>query len=441
MNEGLTYTGRVECSIAHECGGCSQIHVPYEEQLAAKQAYIEELFAPLVSPDVAAKGGAELSGIRPIVVMENPVHYRNKIVSPFAPACSQGRKPSLRSMARTGRAGKVALRKADIACGLYAAGTHKLIECNTCIVENEVGRRVVQAVREIMARYGVLPYNEDANAGFMRHVVVRVGVNSSEVLVVLVTNGREFAGAKNFCRELVKRVPEITTIVQNINTRQTNAILGQEERVLYGPGFILDTLCGLSFRISAHSFYQTNARQTEVLYQTAITLALAVEESAKDAVSSISSFGRTTKIIDAYCGTGTIGLVAAAAAPGAQVIGVDNVESAIADARQNARHNGIENARFVCADASNFMREYATAGNVVDVVFMDPPRSGATEEFLAALVKLAPKRVVYISCNPQTQVRDCQTLVQAGYTLQTVQPVDMFPHTKHVETVALLTRA
>lgn len=434
MDEESTYIRTIECPIARECGGCSQIHVPYEEQLAVKQAYIEDLFAPLAASSAEggltggdrARGGSFAPLIHPIMGMENPVRFRNKIVSPFAPARLQGRKPSLRSMARTGRAGKVALRKGDIACGLYAAGTHKLIECNACIVEHEVGRRVVAAVRDVMARYCVAPYNEDAGTGFMRHVVVRVGHSSNEVLVTLVTNETEFTGAKNFCRELVKRVPEITTIVQNINTRQTNVIFGEEERVLYGPGFILDTLCGLSFRISSNSFYQVNAVQTSRLYEVAVQFA--------DSATSDT-------MLDTYCGTGTIGLVAAAAAPGAQVIGVDNVEAAIADARQNASHNGIENARFVCADASSFMREYAAAGNAVDVVFMDPPRSGATEEFLAALVKLAPKRVVYISCNPQTQVRDCQALVQAGYVLSAVQPVDMFPHTTHVEAVALLTRA
>lgn len=482
MFKNLTSSGNIECSIAQECGGCSQIQVPYERQLAAKQAYIEELFAPLVSSLAGSTGGsisatavgAEVPfQILPILGMENPVRYRNKIVSPFAPARAQGRKPSLRSMARTGRAGKVALRKSDIACGLYAAGTHKLIECENCVVEHEVGRRVVAAVREIMARYGVAPYNEDTGAGFMRHVVVRVGANSGEVLVTLVTNEVEFTGSKNFCRELVKRVPEITTIVQNINTRKTNVIFGEEERVLYGPGFILDILCGLSFRISSNSFFQTNATQTEVLYRTAIDFALNQESSANDSTTcrsavrpagSCASLLHVSKeiasqsgrngvqtvaspssddsftVLDVYCGTGTIGLVAAAAAPGVQVIGVDNVEAAIADARQNAVHNGIDNARFTAEDAGFFMREYAAADKTADVVLMDPPRSGASEEFLQALITLAPRRVVYISCNPKTQVRDCQVLHDAGYVLQTVQPVDMFPHTSHIETVALLTR-
>ena len=258
----------------------------------------------------------------------------------------------------------------------------------------------------------------------MRHAVVRVGHESGEVLVTLVTNEGEFPSSKAFCRELVRRCPFITSIVQNVNTRQTNVILGEHEQRLYGPGFILDTLCGLSFRISSRSFYQVNAVQTTVLYEQALAFA---------------DLGPGQVAIDAYCGTGTIGLVAAKRS-GAQVIGVDSVESAIRDARENARHNGIENARFATADASAFMRDLAAEGQRVDVVFMDPPRAGSTEEFLDALVQLAPARVVYVSCNPETQVRDLRYLAGKGYMVRVVQPVDMFPHTDHVETVVLLTR-
>ena len=206
--------------------------------------------------------------------------------------------------------------------------------------------------------------------------------------------------------------------------RQTNVILGQKEQRLYGPGFILDTLCGLSFRISSQSFYQVNAVQTEVLYETAMQFA---------------NLDSAQSIIDAYCGTGTIGLVAAKRAAG-QVIGVDSVESAIRDARENARHNGVENAHFVAADATDFMRNLAAEAQQVDVVLMDPPRAGSTPECLDALVALAPQCVVYISCNPETQVRDLTYLEQRGYHTLIVQPVDMFPHTNHVETVVLMSR-
>ncbi|MBQ2681207.1 MAG: 23S rRNA (uracil(1939)-C(5))-methyltransferase RlmD, partial [Eggerthellaceae bacterium] len=288
--------------------------------------------------------------------------------------------------------------------------------------ENEQAQQVVRTVKQIMKKHHIEPYDEDKGTGFMRHAVVRVGHESGEVLVTLVTNDDAFPNSKSFCRELVKRCPFVTTVVQNVNMRQTNVILGQQERKLYGPGFILDTLCGLSFRISSQSFYQVNAIQTTVLYDTAIDLA---------------GLDGSQTVIDAYCGTGTIGLVAAKRGA-REVTGVDSVESSIRDARENARHNGVGNARFVAADATEFMRAQAAAEEAVDVVFMDPPRAGSTEAFVNAVSELAPARVVYISCNPETQVRDLHWFNRCGYTARIVQPVDMFPHTDHVETVALL---
>ncbi|QKF08069.1 23S rRNA (uracil(1939)-C(5))-methyltransferase RlmD [Berryella wangjianweii] len=313
---------------------------------------------------------------------------------------------------------------ADILIGMYAPGTHRIVRTDGCLVENPQAQQVIRAVRSIMLRYGMLAYNEDSHQGFMRHVVVRVGHRSGEVLVTLVTNGDDFPASRSFCRELTRRCPFVTTVVQNVNERQTNVVLGSRERRLYGPGFILDELCGLSFRISSQSFYQVNATQTEVLYRRTIELA---------------QLSGTQRVIDAYCGTGTIGLVAAA--NGArEVVGVDAVESAIGDARENARHNGIDNARFVAADATAFMRDMARAGERADVVIMDPPRAGATEECLAAIAELGADRVAYVSCNPHTHARDLRFLAQQGYRLETLQGVDMFPHTAHVESIALLTR-
>ena len=381
------------CRVAKQCGGCSRIDVPYNEQLAAKDEFVRNLFGCFADVE-----------IRSILGMDDPNHYRNKVTSPFAP----------------GKRGPNGGR--EILTGMYAAGTHRIIQTDGCLVENEQAQQVVRAVKQIMKKHRIEPYDEDKGTGFMRHAVVRVGHESGEVLVTLVTNDDAFPNSKSFCRELVKRCPFVTTVVQNVNTRQTNVILGQQEKKLYGPGFILDTLCGLSFRISSQSFYQVNALQTTVLYDTAIRLA---------------NLDGTQTVIDAYCGTGTIGLVAAKRGA-ARMIGVDSVESAIRDARENARHNGVDNATFVAADAGAFMRECTEAGDKGDVVFMDPPRAGSTEVFLDALVKLRPDRVVYISCNPETQVRDVQHLVAKGYALKTVQPVDMFPHTDHVETVALL---
>ena len=389
--------GRALCPVARACGGCTCIDVPYDEQLRAKDAYVAGLFDE-------AFPGVEL---RPTLGMDDPFHYRNKVTSPFAP----------------GKRGPNGGR--EILTGMYAAGSHRIISTEGCLLENEQAQQVVKAIKSIMKKHGVAPYDEDKGTGFMRHVVVRVGHESGEVLVTLVTNEEEFPSSKAFCRELVKRCPFITSIVQNVNTRQTNVILGEREQRLYGPGFILDTLCGLSFRISSRSFYQVNATQTAVLYEQAIAFA---------------DLGSGQVAVDAYCGTGTIGLVAAKRSD-AEVIGVDSVESAIRDARENARHNGIDNARFVAADASAFMRELAAEGQRVDVVLMDPPRAGSTEEFLDALAALAPERVVYVSCNPETQVRDVRCLLTLGYRLDIVQPVDMFPHTGHVETIVLITKS
>ena len=391
------------CRVADACGACQHIGQSYADQLRAKDERIRALF------------GSEDFGhpdIRPILGMDEPFHYRNKVISPFAPDKRKRR------------------NRREIMTGMYAAGSHRLVRTDGCLVENEQANAVIQAIRGIMMRHGIEPYDEDTGRGLIRHAVVRVGHESGEVLVTIVTNADEFPSAKSFCRELVKRCPFVTTVVQNVNTRKTNVILGEREKRLYGPGFILDTLCGLSFRISSQSFYQVNAVQTEVLYNQAIELAGLGAQLESEQTPPL-------RIIDAYCGTGTIGLVAASCGA-AEVIGVDSVASAIRDARQNAQHNGIDNARFVVADASAFMRELAEAGEQVDVVLMDPPRAGSTEEFLSAVVRLAPKRVVYVSCNPDTQVRDVHFLLQCGYDLQVVQPVDMFPHTEHVETVCLL---
>ena len=397
------------CPVSALCGACQLIDTPYPEQLANKQAYIDKLFAGVID------GATE---VRPILGMDDPFHYRNKVVSPFAPG---------RKIKDPGRRGP----SHEILYGMYRAGSHELIPTAGCLIENKIGQRVVQAVLRIMNRHGIEPYNEDTGEGFLRHVVVRAGHESGEVLVTVVTNGEEFPGARNFARELVKAVPEVTTIVQNVNTRQTNIILGQKEQRLYGPGFILDELCGLSFRISSHSFYQVNSTQTEVLYRTAIGMA---------------HLSGTETVFDAYCGTGTIGLVAAHGLPGeeghaAKVIGVDNAPSSIADALGNATHNGIENAQFVCTDATDFIQRHAAGGNSIDVLFLDPPRSGSTPEFMDAAIQLQPERIVYISCNPETQVRDVKPLLAAGYHIDELQAVDMFPHTEHIECVLKLTRA
>lgn len=487
------------CAVFGRCGGCSLLDVPYERQLADKQRFVRGLFADLAEPEA----------FRPILGMENPFHYRNKVISPYAPGrrLAGGARAGKQARGAKGAAREKGARVRDardardardvrdardaggaqgadasrreVLTGMYARGTHKLIPADTCALENEVAKKVTLAVRDLMRKWGIAPYDEDKGIGFMRHAVVRVGHANGEVLVTLVTNDDEFPSSKSFCRELVRRVPAITTVVQNVNLRQTNVILGERERTLFGPGFILDTLCGLSFRISSRSFYQVNAVQTEVLYDTAVKLA---------------DLRGSETVIDAYCGTGTIGLVAAKRGAG-RVIGVDNVESAIRDARENARHNGVENAEFMALDAGAFLSAFAirradasvaermvegrrsagedagandadaaaaeAAGNAAAgdtaelslpegdraeqasddlVLMMDPPRAGSTERFLDAAARLAPSRIVYISCNPATQARDVAYLAERGYRVEVVQPVDMFPHTDHVECVCKLVR-
>ncbi len=395
--------GAFACPIDGRCGGCQWLAIPYAEQLARKQREVEALFEGLLD---------EESVVSPILGMEDPRYYRNKVVSPYV-----------------GVWGKHA-RERRILCGMYERGTHRVIDSSECLLENREAKRIILTIRSLMRRFRIEPYDEDADTGFLRHVQVRVGHTSGEIMVTIVTREEQFPGAKGFVRALREKHPGITTVVQNINTRQTNVILGDKERTLYGPGFILDELCGLSFRISSKSFYQVNSTQTEVLYRRAVEMA-----KLKGAET----------LMDAYCGTGTIGLVAARGVNGSagarRVIGVEERRDAVADARNNARHNGIEGAEFVAADASEYMHRMADEGAALDVLMMDPPRAGSTPEFLKAASELAPARIVYISCNPQTQARDASYLAQRGWRIAEMQPVDMFPHTPHVENIVEFCRA
>ena len=373
------------------------LSVPYDQQLRSKQAEMEALFADLLDGDAC---------IRPIVGMRDPRHYRNKVVSPYVGAYDKK------------------ARRRRVLCGMYERGTHRVIDSRECLIENQEAKRIILAIRDLMPKFGIAPYDEDADTGFLRHVQVRVGHASGEVMVTLVTREDAFPASKAFVRALIKMHPSITTVVQNVNTRQTNVIMGDKERTLYGPGFILDSLCGLSFRISSKSFYQVNVEQTEALYTRAVEMARLT--------------GAET-VMDAYCGTGTIGLVAARGVSGgpgaARVIGVEERPDAVADARNNARHNGVAAAEFVADDAGAFMRTLAARGEELDVLLMDPPRSGSTPDFLKAACTLAPHRIVYISCNPKTQARDAEYLVAHGYRIDEMQPVDMFPHTPHTENI------
>ncbi|WP_297629272.1 23S rRNA (uracil(1939)-C(5))-methyltransferase RlmD [uncultured Slackia sp.] len=401
--EAVLAKGGLYCPIDGRCGGCTLLSVSYDRQLRSKQAEMEALFADLLDDDAR---------IRSIVGMKDPRHYRNKVVSPYVGVYDKK------------------ARRRRVLCGMYERGTHRVIDSRECLIENQEAKRIILAIRDLMPKFGIAPYDEDADTGFLRHVQVRVGHASGEVMVTLVTREDTFPASKAFVRALIKKHPSITTVVQNVNTRQTNVIMGDKERTLYGPGFILDSLCGLSFRISSKSFYQVNVEQTEALYTRAVEMA---------------RLTGTETVMDAYCGTGTIGLVAARGVSGgpgaARVIGVEERPDAVADARNNARHNGIAAAEFVADDAGAFMRTLAARGEELDVLLMDPPRSGSTPDFLKAACTLAPHRIVYISCNPKTQARDAEYLVAHGYRIDEMQPVDMFPHTPHTENILSFERA
>ena len=311
-------------------------------------------------------------------------------------------------------------KKGNLYCGFYKEGTHVIVPVDTCYIEDERAKAVLDAVKRLGKSFRIEPYHEDERFGLLRHVLIRCAKKKEQVMVVLVTSSDAFPSRSNFVKALVKECPFITTVVQNVNPRHTNVILGDFERVLYGPGFIEDILCGITFRISAKSFYQVNPVMTEVLYSKAI-------EAAK-------LEGNET-VFDAYSGIGTIGMIASKACK--NVISVEIIKEAVADARRNAKANGIDNINFYCGDASSFMVNMAERKQNVDVVFLDPPRKGSDERCLNAICKLKPKKIVYVSCDPSTLARDVAYL-NKSYRLETVQPVDMFPHTQHVETVAML---
>lgn len=392
-----TYT----CPHARTCGGCELLAVPYELQLKRKQHAVEELFAPILAADDAV--------LDPIRGMDRPLAYRHKAASPYAPGS---------------RATRNRMR-----CGFYERGSHHIAFCRECLVEAPGLRRLLCDVARMADTLHIPAYDEDRGRGILRHAVARSGWATKDVLLTVVTNGDKLPHAQDFSQLLCRYHPEVTTLVQNVNARRTNAILGPRSRTLFGPGTIHDRLLGCTFEIGPATFYQTNPAQTEVLYS------LALEEALAD--------GATT-LLDAYCGTGTIGVCAAHLArtqgKRLKVTGVESVSDSVGCARRNARANNLAEAcRFICADATAWMERQQHAS--FDAVILDPPRAGSTPEFLNGVARLSPQRVVYVSCNPHTQVRDLATLREGGYRVRRIAPVDMFPHTKHVETVCLLTRS
>lgn len=375
------------CPNFKKCGGCQYLDIPYKEQLAKKQKELSELLKPFCK-------------VNPIVGMKDPYHYRNKVHA---------------VMARD--------RKGKIISGVYKEGTHFVLPVDTCLIEDEKADRIIGTIRELLPSFKMKVYDEDTGYGFLRHVLIRTAHKTGEIMVVLVTASPVFPSKNNFVKALRKVYPEITTVVQNINNRGTSMVLGDKEHVLYGPGFIVDELCGKRFRISSKSFYQINPVQTEILYDIAIKAA--------------NLTGKET-VVDAYCGIGTIGIAASSKAK--EVIGVELNKDAVRDAVTNAKINQIKNVSFYNNDAGKFMVQMASEGGKADVVFMDPPRSGSTEEFINAVATLKPERVVYVSCGPDTLARDLAVFKKKGYKAQEAWAVDMFPMTGHCESVVKLTR-
>lgn len=390
IKKASPYRIAVKCPIYERCGSCQLLHMNAQGQREFKNRSIQTLCAKAKIGRLKAEE---------IVAMEEPWHYRNKMIIGFQRD-----------------------KQRRIQAGFYEEFSHRIIPYKRCPLHPEICDDIIAGIVELMGKLRIEPYDEDKRRGLMRHVVVRYGAVSRQIMIVLVLNSNVFPARKNFIQELRSRYPQITTIVQNVNTRKTSVVLGDEERVLYGPGYIEDVLCGMTFRISAKSFYQINHEQTEVLYQRSVEL--------------LKLNGRET-VLDAYCGIGTIGMYVSRFVK--QVIGVEINGDAVKDARINAKINQINNIRFVCDDAGRFMSRLAAEKKRLDVVIMDPPRSGSSEEFIKSLVRMKPSQVLYISCNPQTQMRDLQVFERMGYRVQgKLVPVDMFPHTVHVETVVLL---
>ena len=377
----------ITCPHAKKCGGCQYQGMDYAAQLKKKQKEMNKLLKDFGKPE-------------PIIGMKDPLHYRNKVHAVFG---------------RT--------RKGEIVSGTYEAGTHKIVNIDECMIEDEISQSIIRTIRGLLRSFKIRTYDEDTGYGLLRHVLVRRGFTTGQVMVVLVLSSPILPSKNNFVKALRKEHPEITTVVLNVNDKKTSMVLGERDIVLYGKGYIEDILCGCTFHISPQSFYQVNPVQTERLYQTAMDYA---ELTGKE------------RVIDAYCGIGTIGMVAAKKAR--EVIGVELNRNAVKDARTNAKLNQIKNITFYEGDAGKFMVSMAEEGEKADVVFMDPPRSGSDEAFLSSVIRLAPKRIVYVSCGPDTLARDLKYLTKHGYQVRKMQPVDMFGFTEHCEMVVQLVK-
>ena len=377
-----------KCGVCTACGGCQLQQFSYPAQLEYKTKKVVDAFR---------RQKIENLRVFPTISAEKPYEYRNKIQVPI------GRDPH-----------------GHIVSGFYRSGTHKIIPIDKCWIEDPRAGKIILELKKLMKEFHYAPYDEDTRSGLIRHVLVRTSAHYDEVMVTVVTNKDEFKGKNNFVREWIKRCPSIKSLIQNINTRDTNVILGEKERTLFGPSFIKDSILGVDFLISSKSFFQVNPEQVEKLYKKAIDFA---------------DLHKDENIFDAYCGIGTISLCASKYVE--KVTGVEIVKEAIVDAKKNAGLNNINNAEFLLGDAGEVFEKLVSDGKKFSTVFMDPPRKGLDQKFIDTLLRLEPEKVVYVSCDPETLARDIKQLSEK-YNIINVQPVDMFPMTFHVETVVSL---
>ncbi|WP_391559654.1 23S rRNA (uracil(1939)-C(5))-methyltransferase RlmD [Robertmurraya sp.] len=387
--EQSPYRVDAPCPIYKECGGCQLQHLSYEGQLLAKEKQVRDVLTRI--------GKLENVKVHPVLGMSEPWRYRNKAQVP------------------------VGEREGGLIAGFYQQRSHEIIDMEACMIQQEKNDEVVQAVKRICTKYGVTAYNEQRHKGTLRHIMARHGQVTKEVMVVLVTRTPELPNKEKIVKEIVESVEGVKSIIQNVNSKKTNVILGDETRVLWGEEVIYDLIGNVKFAISSRSFYQVNPEQTKVLYDQALSYAELTGEET---------------VIDAYCGIGTISLFLAQKAK--KVYGVEIVPEAIADANRNAELNGIGNVEFAVGEAEVVIPNWYKEGIVADVLVVDPPRKGCDDALLQTIIEMKPKKVVYVSCNPATLARDLRVLEDGGYTTLEVQPVDMFPHTTHVECVSQL---
>lgn len=379
---------QLNCACSKKCGGCDYAGISYSEQLHNKNKYMQSLLGKFCK-------------VNSIIGMDDPYHYRCKVNATYT-----------------------FLKNGSYISGVYEKGTHRVVKVDDCLITDSLANNIIISIRDLLKSFKIKTFNEDTGYGLLRHVQVRVGKNTGQVMVILVCSSPTFPGKNDFVKALRNIHPEIDTIILNVNDKKTSMVMGERNIVMYGRGYIEDTLCGLRFRISPGSFYQVNPVQTEILYNTAIEYA--------------GLTGAET-VMDAYCGTGTIGLIAGRAAK--NVLSVELSKDAVKDAIFNAKNNGIKNVKFFQADATNYIRHMAEMGECKpDCIFMDPPRTGSTPEFIKAVGELNPSRVVYVSCGPESLARDMDVFKRYGYGVERIQPIDCFPFTQHIETVSLLSR-